>query len=149
MSGPSLRPTSAALLLGLVVGSAVAGLLVGSFAFSDLPALTLRVPVLLGVLAVALGGLAVGLRDRLQGRGRPPEPVGVARAAALARAGSATGAVSAGFLGGYALQLSTRSADAAGADARVALVGAAAAAALVAASLLLERICRLPPRSSP
>ena len=144
MSGPSLRPTSPALLLGLVAGGAVVGVLLAALAFADLPALDLRLPVLLGVLAVALAALAVGLRDRMRGLGRPPEPTGVARAAALARAGSATGALSAGFFGGYAARLATRSAEAAAADARVAVLAAAAAAALVAAALLLERVCRLP-----
>jgi hypothetical protein len=75
----------------------------------------------------------------------PMAPVVAARTAALALAGSRTGAVVMGFYAGLALSLLEETAVAAG---RERLLGAAVAAlgglALVAASLWLERICRLP-----
>ncbi len=68
----------------------------------------------------------------------------VARAAALAKASSPTGALLLGLYAGLGGQLLTRSAQQARSDAVVCAVSAAAAGLLVGAALLLERACRTP-----
>lgn len=145
-----MTPTRPSTLLGLVVGFAVLAYVLAETAYGAVPTLSLVAPFTVVVLAVIELGMARVVRDRLAGRlrpgGRPLHPMQVARAAVLARASSAGGAV---LLGAYAGLLAwtlprrdelLRSER----DALVAGLSAAACLALVVAALLLERACRTP-----
>lgn len=149
-----MTPTRPSLLVALAAGFAVLGYLLADLAYGSVPTLPLSAPVTLALLAVAEGGMAKVVRDRVQHRrgrdGRPPRrplhPVQVARAAALAKASSPTGAV---VLGGYAglFAWTARISDtneAASRDVVVSGLSALAGLALVVAAVLLERACRVP-----
>jgi hypothetical protein len=134
--------------LGLtaLVAAAVAYLLVRP-AYGSLPPLPGVTPLPLFLLAVVELGLARTVRQRLRAplsRGRPLHPLQVARAAVLAKASSAGGALLLGAYGGllaYLLPLQTeQSRD----DAAVSGGALLASLALTAAALLLERACRTP-----
>lgn len=149
-----MTPTRPTTLLGLVLGFGVLAYLVAALAYGSLPLLPRYAPVSVVLLALVELGMAKVVRDRLahrldaQGRpkGRPLHPMQVARAAVLAKASSAGGAVLLGVYGGLlAWTLPRRDALAAtGSDALVAGVSAAACLGLVVAALLLERACRRP-----
>jgi hypothetical protein len=106
------------------------------------------------LLAVVELGIAKVVRDRLarrldargRPRGRPLHPMQVARAAVLAKASSAGGAVLLGLYAGLlAWTLPRRDVLAAsGQDAVVAAYSTVACLALVVAALVLERACRRP-----
>jgi hypothetical protein len=105
----------------------------------------------MAVLALALVLWTRGTRARLSRKPgtTPMDPIVAARSAALAMAGSRTGVVVAGFYLGVAVALSG------GWDVPyvrelvlLALATVLASAAVVAASLWLERVCRLPPDPS-
>lgn len=146
-----MTPTRLRLLLLLALLAAVAGWavtrLVDTFASRSLP-VPWTATVVMGVLALALLLWALGTRSRLSGRPgtRPMDPIVAARTAALAMAGSRTGAIVSGFYLGVALGLAPgwdveyvrTQAIAAGVTSVVSLL-------VVAVSLWLERICRLPP----
>ena len=149
-----MRPTRIATLVAVALVVAALSYLVVSTSYGSLPSPPVSAPVTLVLLALAELGLARVVRDRVQHRlgagGRPPRravhPVQVARAAALAKASSLTGAV---VLGGYAALFAWTAprADALAAaadDAPVAAVSALAGLALVVCALLLERACRVP-----
>jgi hypothetical protein len=142
------------LLLVLVVVGAVVGWsltrLVDAFAGRSLP-VPWTAPVVMAVLALALVLWTRGTRARLSRKPgtTPMDPIVAARSAALAMAGSRTGVVVAGFYLGVAVALSG------GWDVPyvrelvlLALATVLASAAVVAASLWLERVCRLPPDPS-
>lgn len=143
MSPTRLRVLALWVLTGLVIG----GLLVAAV-YGDLPQLPRYAPVTLVLLAVAEVLMARVVRDRVQGlarRGaRPLHPVQVARAAALAKASSACGALLLGAYAGLGLRLLPREAVAARSDLLVCGVSALAALGLVGAALALERACRTP-----
>ncbi|RZU34302.1 DUF3180 domain-containing protein [Blastococcus saxobsidens] len=160
---PVRRRDLAALALGLAVA---AWLLVRTW-YGDLPPLRWWLPAPLAVLAVAEALGARTLRARLDaqrearaGRGptaadgrsallRPVEPMLVARLAVLAQASAYVGAVFAGIWGGvllYTAPAVSRLA-AAGDDTVTALTGLVSSAALVAAALWLETVCKVPPDS--
>lgn len=145
-----MTPTRTGPLLGLVVVLAALVYGLAAVAYTSLPRLPAYAPVTLVLLALAELALARVVRDRVTHRvrlgSRPMDPLQIARAAVLAKASSATGAV---LLGGYAGLLAwtlprrdelTLAAD----DALVAGASAVAALALVVAALLLERACRTP-----
>jgi hypothetical protein len=149
-------PTRPAVLAQLVLGTGLLVLLLAALAYSDLPRLTGYAAVSLVLLAVAELGIARVIRDRLSLRarrragapagGRVLDPFQVARAAVLAKASSAGGAI---LLGGYAGLLAwtlprAGQVEVMAQDARVAAVSALASAGLVAAALSLERACRTP-----
>ena len=149
-----MRPTRPGPLLALVAGFAVLLYVLADTAYGSLPALPLYAPVTLVLLAVTELGMAKVVSDRLahrrdprgRPRGRPLHPMQVARAAVLAKASSAGGAI---LLGGYAGLLAWTLPRAGritvmGQDARVAGLSALASAGLVAAALSLERACRTP-----
>jgi hypothetical protein len=160
---PVGRRDLAVLALGLAVAS---WLLVRTF-YGDLPALDWWLPAPLAVLAVAeaLGARTVkarlsalrAARDRsgtptAASRNvpvRPVEPMLVARLAVLAQASAWVGAGFAGLWTGVLVYVGPavgRLAEAGG-DTVTAVIGAACAAALVAAALVLETACRIPPGS--
>ena len=148
-------------LLVLAVAVAFACWLVVRSAYGDLPAFHWWLPVPLGVLAVAeaLGARTLRLRLTAQREGRqapgrtaaaasrPVEPMLVARLAVLAQASAWVGAVVAGLWAGVLLHTGPalgRLSAAAG-DSVAAVVGVLLAAALTAAALWLEHVCKVPP----
>ena len=102
----------------------------------------------LAVLAIAEAYLAQNTSARIQRKpGAPPvQPLAVARFAALAKASSLVGALSAGFSAGLLLWLLLEPTDEAGSNVPVAATTLVAAIALIAAALWLERSCRVPER---
>jgi hypothetical protein len=161
---PVRRRDLAVLALGLAVA---AWLLVRAW-YGDLPRLDWWLPAPLGLLAVAEAWGARTLRARLTALReartaarsgtapagdvppvRPLDPMVVARVAVLAQASAYVGAVFGGVwlgvLGHVGPALGRL--EAAGSDTVTALVGVACSAALVAAALWLESVCRVPPSS--
>jgi hypothetical protein len=100
-----------------------------------------------GLIALFELGLAKVVRDKIRGRSthRPMHPLQIARAAVLAKASSATGALLFGLYTGLLLWFLQHSGlRVASANARVAAASAGASLLLVVAALLLERACRTP-----
>jgi hypothetical protein len=141
-------------LVAVALVAALVSYLVVETSYGSLPSPTAGAPITLGLLALAELALAKVVRDRVQHRldaaGRPPRralhPVQIARAAALAKASSLTGAI---VLGGYGALFAWTAprADvlaAAAADVLVSAVSALTGLALVVCALLLERACRVP-----
>lgn len=147
-----MTPTRPSVLVALVVGPAVLLYLLAAVAYGSLPVLPRYAAVSIVLLAVVELGMARVVRDRVQRRprpgARPLHPEQVARAAALAKASSAGGALLLGaYAGLFAWTLPRRDELViAREDAVVAGTTALACAALVAAALLLERSCRRPDR---
>lgn len=155
-----MRPVNRRDLLVLGAGLAVAAWLVVRASYGALPALRWWLPVPLGVLALAEALAARTLRARLAAqrdrrppaeRGsapvRPVEPMLVARLAVLAQASAYVGAAFVGIWVGvllYAAPAVPRL-QTAGSDTVTGVVGVVCAAALVAAALWLESVCRIPP----
>jgi len=149
-----VTPTRPGPLLALVAGFALLLYVLADRAYGAVPVLPAYAPVTLVLLAVTELGMAKVVADRLahrldrrgRPRGRPLHPLQVARAAVLAKASSATGAVLLGAYGGLFAWTLPRRAELALAerDALVAGVTALAALALVIAALVLERACRTP-----
>jgi hypothetical protein len=149
-----VRPTRPSTLALVALAVAVLSYLLVAAAYGSLPSPPVGAPVTLVLLALAELALAKVVRDRirhrLDARGRPPRralhPVQVARAAALAKASSLTGAVVLGAYAGLFAWTAPR-ADvlaAAADDVPVAGVSAVAGLLLVVSALLLERACRVP-----
>jgi hypothetical protein len=147
-------------LLVIGAGLAVATWLVVRASYGALPALRWWLPVPLGVLALAEALGARTLRARLAAqrdrrppaeRGsapvRPVEPMLVARLAVLAQASAYVGAAFVGIWVGVLLYAgpAVPRLQTAGSDTVTGVVGVVCAAALVAAALWLESVCRIPP----
>jgi hypothetical protein len=143
-----VRPTRPAVLVALALLAAGGGYLVLSVVRPLLPAVPFTLPAGLLVVAAAVLAAARALRRRLDGAPgtRPVEPLGAARMAALAKACSHGGMVLSGAYAAVAVHLlvSTESAPRR-MDALAAGLSALGALAVVAAGLLLERVCRVPP----
>lgn len=145
-----MTPTRPGPLLALVAGFAVLLHVLADRAYGSVPTLPAYAPVTLVLLAVTELGMARVVSDRLARRGRPRgralHPMQVARAAVLAKASSATGAVLLGAYGGLFAWTLPRRAELAVAerDALVAGITALSALGLVVAALVLERACRAP-----
>ena len=146
-----MTPTRPGPLAALVVGFGVLGYLLAAVAYGSLPVLPRYAPVSIVLLALVELAMAKVVRDRLDRRpdarrGRPLHPIQVARAAVLAKASSAGGAIALGIYGGLlAWTLPRRNALAASEqDALVAAVSVVACILLVVAALVLERACRRP-----
>jgi hypothetical protein len=149
-----VTPTRPGTLIGLVVGFGVLAYVVAASAYGSLPVLPRYAPVSIVLLTLIELGMAKVVRDRLdhrrdergRPRGRPLHPMQVARAAVLAKASSAGGAVLLGVYGGLLSWTLPRRAELAASerDALVAGVSAVACLGLVVAALLLERSCRRP-----
>jgi hypothetical protein len=160
-----LTPVRRRDLAVLALGFAVAAWLLVRTYYGALPPLEWWLPAPLGVLAVAegLGARALGvrlaaLRDARTGKRpaaklprtapvRPVEPMLVARLAVLAQASAYVGAVFLGVWAGVLAHVApalTRL-QAAESDTVTALIGVVCSAALVAAALWLESVCRVPP----
>jgi hypothetical protein len=130
------------------------------------PPVPLSAPITLTVLAVAVFGVALGLRARLNAyrearlramrgeprvdkRGREPKPIDplqAARALVLGKAAGLVGAVFGGVYGGYGLTLLGHlSVETYRDQALRCLFALLAGIALMAAALFLERVLRVPP----
>jgi hypothetical protein len=149
----------------LAAGLAVASWLLVRAFYGQLPALDWWLPLPLGVLAVAEALGARTLRTRLAALrearkahvrpgGKPPtqpvrpvEPLLVARLAVLAQASAYVGAVFVGIWIGVLVHVgpAVHRLQTAGPDTITASLGIVASAALVAAALWLESVCRVPP----
>ena len=141
-----MTPTRLPVLAGSAAVAAVVTYLLARLAYGALPPLPAYAPVTLVLLALFELGLARAVRNRLLGpvEGRPLHPLQVARAAVLAKASSACGALLAGAYVGLLAHLLPRTAEQVREDAVVSGLSAAAALLLVVAALVLERACRLP-----
>jgi hypothetical protein len=149
-----MRPTRPSVLLAVALVTAALSYLLAELAYGSLPELPAGAPVPLAVLAVVELVLAKVVRDRVQRRrrrdGRPPQrrlhPMQVARAAALAKASSAAGALLLGLYAGAFVWTAQRADTLAAAsdDVLVSGLSALASAGLIAAALVLERACRVP-----
>lgn len=150
-----MTPTQLPVLALCVLAGGVLGDVLASSAYSSLPPLPAYGALSLVLLAVVELGMARVVRDRVQGRlrsrpapgrraARPLHPLQVARAVALAKASSPTGALLLGLHLGLLVWLLPRNAEQARSDAVVSALSAAAAALLVLAALALERACRTP-----
>lgn len=144
-----MRPTSA-VLLGAVF--AVAGVAAGlglSAGYDTLPQLPVVWAITVGVIALLVAFLAWSTRNRVRGErdARPPDPLTMARYAALARACSPVGAGVAGAWLGALVALLTRngSSVAVSHDRGVSIAGLVTGLALAAAGLWLEWVCRVRP----
>ena len=143
-----MRPTR---VRDLAVPAVLTGLLVHlllRIGYDELPPLPTLAGSTLALIAIVEAVFGYSLRARIRRRPgtRPVVPLTAARAVALAKASSLLGAI---MLGGwlavvaYALPHRNEFA-AAGSDTTSATVGAACAAALIAAALWLEYCCRTP-----
>ncbi len=135
----------------LLAAAAIAAVLVNlllQLSYGDLPTLPQPAGTTLLIFAIAEVVLGNTLRARIQQRpgSRPVQALTAAKAVVLAKASSLAGAITGGaWLGvlGYVLPRRPELASAAS-DTITASVGAACAAALVAAALWLEHCCRTP-----
>ena len=142
-----MRPTRWQTVVLFVAVLGLVGWFVADQAYGDLVALPVYTPVTAALIAVFELALArvVTRKVRRQGRGRPMHPLQVARAAVLAKASSATGAMLLGFYGGFFVWVAARTeVRAAARDTWVAGWSAGACLLLLVAALLLERSCRTP-----
>jgi hypothetical protein len=163
-----VKPTRPAVLAGITVACGVLAYTALRLwqHFGAPPPVPLSAPITLAVLAVAVFGVALGLRARLHAyrearlramrgeprqdrRGREPKPIDplqAARALVLGKAAGLVGAIFGGMYGGYGLTLVNRL-DVAPlrAEALRCLFAFLAGVALMAAAIFLERVLRVPP----
>ena len=151
-------------LVVLALGLAVAAWLLVSAYYGQLPPLDWWLPAPLGLLAIveALGARTLATRlaalraaragkavpaDRRATPVRPVEPMLVARLAVLAQASAYVGAVFVGVWAGVLAHVgpAVGRLQAAGGDTLTAVIGVVCSAALIAAALWLESVCRVPP----
>jgi hypothetical protein len=141
-----MRPTSISVLIVAGLAAAALGWLLLSFSYSAMPDLPWSPAVVLFVLALAEGLLAQNTSARINRKPGtlPVDALAVARYAALAKASSLVGALSAGFSAGLVGWLAMEPTEAARSDLPVAVGGLVSALALIGAALWLERACRVP-----
>jgi len=116
-----------------------------------LPEVPSSAPSVLGLFAAILLALALSTRARLRAwrerrpGAKPMDPLSIARYGVLARASSPVGAGVVGLYGGYAIFLMP-GLDQSGHHELMqgSVLAVAAGAAVAAAALFLERVCRLP-----
>jgi uncharacterized SAM-binding protein YcdF (DUF218 family) len=120
--------------------------------FGTLPGVPLAAPIVLALVAVLLLGTALSFRSRLQAqRERRPdakgvEPLVAARAVVFGQASALVAAPVAGLYGGVGVFLLTSGFDLAPRRDQAIYAGLSvlAGAAVVAAAIFLERVCKLP-----
>ena len=115
--------------------------------FTSLPLLPLTAVPALAAVAIAEALIGRYIRRRLTGKrpGKPLAPIAIARLVALAKASSAAGAAIGGLTAGYLVfVLGELDKSIPARDARVAGATVAAAIAMTAGALYLERCCRAP-----
>jgi len=148
-----VKPLRLRLLLGI---TAVAGVLSWAGAklwdsLGQLPGVPTAAPIALAAVAVVLLATAISLRSRLKAmRERQPDakgvdPLSAARAVVLAQASALVSAVVTGIYGGTGVYLLTLL-DVSARQSQAITAGFAvlAGAAVMAAALWLQHICRLP-----
>ncbi|HEX7355751.1 MAG TPA: DUF3180 domain-containing protein [Mycobacteriales bacterium] len=142
-----MKPTRIRVLVATFAAGGVVGGVVLGWAYGELPELPTSWVVPVAIIAVMIAFLAWTTRNRLtmQRGARPIDPIAVARFAALARACSPVGALLTGlWLGGLVFLLTQRgSLDAVAHDRKLAIAGIISGAALTAAALWLEWVCRI------
>ena len=148
-----MKPLRLRLLLGI---AAVAGVLSWAGAklwdsLGQLPGVPAAAPIVLAVVAVVLLATAISLRSRLKAtRERQPgakgvDPLGAARAVVLAQASALVSAVVTGIYGGTGVHLlGLLDIEARKSQAITAGFAVLTGAAVIAAALWLQHICRLP-----
>ncbi|HEX9030797.1 MAG TPA: DUF3180 domain-containing protein [Streptosporangiaceae bacterium] len=142
-----MQPTKPWSLLAIAAFSAVLAWLVVRFTFPSLPPLPWTLVPAMILLAIGEAGFGRNLSTRLHGRpgARPVQPMAVPRVVALAKASSAAATAIGGLAAGFAIYtLGTLDKPVPRHDALVCAFTVAAAIALVAAALYLERCCRAP-----
>ncbi|MEV5594118.1 DUF3180 domain-containing protein [Streptomyces sp. NPDC052496] len=120
--------------------------------FGTLPSVPLASPVVLALIAAVLAATAVSLRSRLKAqRERRPDARGVdplvaARAVVFGQASALVASLAAGVYGGVGVFLLTTGLDVDPRREQAIHAGFSvlAGAAVVAAALFLERVCKLP-----
>ncbi|PYC85431.1 DUF3180 domain-containing protein [Streptomyces tateyamensis] len=148
-----MKPLRVRLLLGIfvvVTALAWAGAKLWN-SLDTLPGVPAAAPVVLAVVAVVLLAAAVSLRSRLKAiRDRAPgakrvDPLMAARAVVLGQASALVSAVVAGVYAGLGIELATLpDFDAHRTAVITAGLAVLAAAAVVAAALWLQHVCKLP-----
>jgi len=134
-------------LAGIFAICAIVAWLATRATFTSLPLLPITAVPALAALALAEAVIGRNVKSRLAGRktAKPLAPIAVARLVALAKASSAGAAALGGLAGGYLIfVLRELDKSVPARDARVAGATLAAALALTAAALYLERCCRAP-----
>jgi Protein of unknown function (DUF3180) len=135
-------------LAGIFVICVICAWLAVRATFADLPLLPVTAIPALAALALAETAVGRSIRGRITGRragAKPVAPIAVARLVALAKASSAGAAALGGLAAGYLTYLlGSLDKTVPARDARVAGATVAAAVALIAAALYLERCCRAP-----
>ena len=143
-----MTPTRLRTLLGLAVLTGLIGWFAIDLRTGDLLSLPLLAPAVAGLIALFELGLAKVVGDKIRGRGRGRRqlhPLQIARAAVLAKASSATGALLTGLYGGLWLWFVQHGELRVASDnAAVAAVSVGASVLLVGSALVLERVCRTP-----
>jgi hypothetical protein len=143
-----VRPTRAGVLVVLGVAAALVSFTVADLARWSPPPMPWTLPVVLLALALGVVVAGAGLRRRLRGApgAKPVDPLAAARMAVLSKACSHGGSLLLGVYGGLAAYLLLEyDSDARRGDALLAALSALTSAAVVAAGLVLERICRVQP----
>jgi hypothetical protein len=139
------RPTT---LAGIFAVCAIVAWLAVRATFQNLPLLPITAVPALAALAIAEALAGRHVRARLTGRrgaAKPLAPIAVARLVALAKASSVAASAIGGLAAGYLIfVLGSLDKTIPARDARVAGATVAAAIALIAAALYLERCCRAP-----
>lgn len=146
---PRLGPTKPASLAVAALVAAAVGWLIIANDYRDFPAITWLPAILLTGLAaleVVAANTTKARIDRKPGAG-PVEPLVIMRYVVLAKASSLAGAIFAGFFGAVAIWLlaSQDRLSHARTDLPPTVGDLIGAVLLMAAALLLERACRVPP----
>ncbi|HUC59256.1 MAG TPA: DUF3180 domain-containing protein [Streptosporangiaceae bacterium] len=142
-----MQPTKSWSLVVIAIVCAVIAWVVARTSFANLPPLPWTAVPALALLAFGELLLARNLKSRLDGRPgvKPIDPLSVPRIAALAKASSAAAAAFGGLAAGFCIYtLASLNKPVPRHDALVTAFTAAAAIALIAAALYLERCCRSP-----
>ncbi|WP_026422858.1 DUF3180 domain-containing protein [Actinokineospora inagensis] len=141
-----MKPTKARDLVPAGLVTAVVVYLALRLLYGVLPPLPRLAGITLLVLAVVEALFGFALRGRIRAEDKAVQPLTAARAVALAKASSLLGSIMLGAWLGVLGYVAPESAnfDAAKHDIASAVVGAACAAALIAAAVWLEFCCRTP-----
>ena len=145
-----MRPTRTGLLSAVVVAVAAvtwSALRVWPARGGTEPELMWRTVLTIGLLAVAVFGVGWPVRQWVRGdRSRRIDALRAARTAALAKASSYAGALLLGFFAGYVVHfVPTVEIAARRSQLVLGLADLVASGVLLAAGLLVERWCRVPP----
>jgi hypothetical protein len=143
---PSMRPTSASVLVVAGLAAAAVAWLLLSFFYNEWPRPPWLPVIVIAVLAVAEGLLAQNTAARVQRKPGAPrvEPLAVARYAVLAKASSLAGALYAGYSAGMLAYFVLSPTEFSRSAVPPTLGGVVASVALIGAALWLERSCRVP-----